>query len=949
MDVRGALARHFPLLILAVLLWPAAAWAVDPNLRWHTLEGPRFLVIYHEGEEAQAAHMLDVAEAAAVRLDPWLDWTPRDKVQLVVTDDVDLPNGLTTSFPRNNVQVYVSPPDGLDSLEDFDDWFRLLITHEYTHVLQLDKATSLPGALRYGFGRNPLLMPGMFQPRMLLEGLAVYDETDSSLGVGRGQSSLYAMYMRAEVTHGVRPWSQVTMEGVTEWPAGTLPYLYGINFYQFLDHDYGRDSIPALVTDYNHRLIPFLVGHNFEDSLGDDVPVLWDKFTRYLDARYAAPPYPAGMALVEGERLTQDGYETSSPVVAADGRVFYVRDDYHEHPALMIWEPGKGSRKLADTFTPARLDWNEQTGLLVARPEICEEYHLNFDLYRVDAASGGTTRLTHCGRFHYGTWSPDGSRIVAGRMALGESSLVLLDADGTEKETLWSGTSGEVLGAMDWSPDGKHVAAALWRPGKRWGIEEFDLEARGWRPRVTAMGNVGDPHYGPDGKYLYFTSDTGGVYNLRRLDLESGALTTLTRVSTGAFSPAPNAGGDVYYIGYTAAGYDLYRLPASAALAEPLVPDGRRYAEAPTAPHVEGAAGNYSPWMSLLPAYWSPELVTGPDYVQTGAATSGSDALGVHQYLADINYEYTHHLTGGSLWYLYADRLQFLAARTYTLDFSTGGLFSSSKNDVLQRIARVDKLQLLWQRPWPSLERTLTFSVGGAEASGRDVYDAPGFGALTTRDAAAGFAFDWNSAQDWPVSISPDDGRDVTLVAETSNAFNTDYRGNAYRLDWNEYWRAGDEAVVAGRYLEGYGTQGIQPFNLGGATDPGFGTPAAEFLFDRRDFAFPGYPTGLGELTGRRMRLASLGLRIPITRPESGWRLPPIGAHDFSLRLYYDAGGTWDQGGRPGHYYRSAGAEWVSDLSIFYLLDVRLIVGTAHGFDTGGENQFYAILSVPII
>ena len=65
--------------------------------------------------------------------------------------------------------------------------------------------------------------------------------------------------------------------------------------------------------------------------------------------------------------------------------------------------------------------------------------------------------------------------------------------------------------------------------------------------------------------------------------------------------------------------------------------------------------------------------------------------------------------------------------------------------------------------------------------------------------------------------------------------------------------------AVALRYLEGYSTQGIQPFNLGGATDPGFGTPAAELLFDRRDFAFPGYPEGLTDLTGRRMRLASAG------------------------------------------------------------------------------------------
>jgi len=923
--------------LLAVFM-PAAAWAVDPNLHWYSLEGPHFLVIYHEGEEALAAHMLDEAEATAVRLDPWLGWTPDDKVQLVVTDHVDLPNGLTTPIPRNNVQLYVAPPDGLDTLEDFDDWFRLLITHEYTHVLQLDKATGAPGFMRHIFGRNPLLMPGIFQPRVLTEGLAVYDETDTSLGVGRGQGSLYAMYNRAEAARGVRPWSQVTMAGVTEWPAGTIPYLYGIDFQQYIAGRYGRDTLRTLVDNYNDNLWPFLVQTNISHVLDEPMDGVWSDFSSYLQQRYGTPPYPPGTALVEGERLTQDGYGTSSPVVAADGRVFYVRDDDHEYPALMVWEAGTGSRKLADTFMPARLDWNEHVGLLVARPEVCEEYHLNFDLYRVDADDGGTTRLTHCGRYHYGAWSPDGGRIVAARIALGQSSLVLLDADGDERETLWRGTSGEILGALDWSPDGAHIAAAVWRPGRRWGIEEFDVATRTWRPLVTGMGAVGDPRYAPDGASLFFTSDTGGVYNLRRLDRATGALTTLTHVSTGAFSPAPGSSGDIYYIGYTAEGYDLYRLPATSALAEPLAPDNRHYADAPPAPAVQAQSSDYSPWASLVPAYWSPELAGAPDFVQLGAATSGADALGVHQYAADINFEFTHHLAGGSFQYLYADRVQFLAARTYVLYNST---------DALERIRRSDKLELLWQRPWPSLERTLTFSAGGAGDSERDVFDAPGFFSAPARDEAAGFAFNWNSSHEWPVSISPDDGRDVTLLAETSNGLASDYRGNAYRLDWQEYWRVGEEAVLTGRYLEGYGTQGIRPFNLGGPKDPGYGTPAAEFLFDRRDFAFPGYPTGLAGLEGLRMRFGSLGLRLPLARPESGWWA--IGAHDFSLRLYYDMGGTWDQGGRPAQYSRSAGAEGVADLSVLYLFDLRLILGVAHGYDAGGENQAYVYLEIPLL
>ena len=926
--------------LLAAGTYMPRAGAVDPNLHWYTLEGAHFKVSYYAGEEQLAQHALNVAEQVALQLDPWLGWQPADKVYVVLSDHVDLPNGLTTSFPRDHIELYVAPPDGLDTLEDFDDWFRLLITHEYTHILQLDKATGAPAFLQKIYGRNILLLPGTFQPTALLEGLAVYDETDPAAHTGRGQSSLYAMYMRAEVERGVRPWSQVTMAGVTQWPEGAIPYLYGINFYQFIAATYGKDKIPQLVDEYSDRLIPFRVGGNLEDVLGDDRDTVWSKFTAYLQQRYAAPPYPVGTGITEGERLTRHGYDTAESRAAADGRVFYVRDDSHQQPAVMVWQAGSGSSELAKTFSPARLDWNPKAGLLMARPEVCREYHLNFDLYRVDPGSGDVTRLTRCGRYHYGAWSPDGKRIAAARMDLGGSSLVLMNADGSAAEALWSAEEGVILGELEWSPDGTHLVAALWRPGRRWGLEEFSFDTRRWQPLVEGAGDVGDPQYTPDGKAVLFTADAGGVYNLRKVDLATHAVTTLTHVDTGAFSPSEDAAGNIYYLGYSADGYDLYRLPAAAALTDPLTPSTTRYTELPPPPKAAGEIHDYSPWDGFLPAYWTPEAGAGPDVVILGAATSGQDALGVHLYAGDVNYEFTHHLLGGSLLYQYADRLQFLAARQYELYSST---------TELQRIRRQDRLQGLWQRPWPTLQRTLTFSVGAASDAEKEVYDAPGYTALPARDAAAGIAFDWNSTQDWPVSISPNDGRDVTLVAESSNAFKSDFHGNAYRLDWHEYLRAGDEAVVALRYLQGYGTQGIQPFNLGGATDPGIGTPAAQLLFDRRQFAFPGYPSGSANLTGDSMRFASLGVRIPIIRPEEGLNLPPVGVHDFSLRVYYDAGGAWNQGGRPARYDRSLGAEWVSDLSIFYLLDLRVVVGAAHGFDTGGENQAYVYLGTPLL
>ena len=47
-------------------------------------------------------------------------------------------------------------------LTAYDDWLRLVITHEYTHVLQLDMVNGGPETVQKVLGR--IYFPNMFQP-----------------------------------------------------------------------------------------------------------------------------------------------------------------------------------------------------------------------------------------------------------------------------------------------------------------------------------------------------------------------------------------------------------------------------------------------------------------------------------------------------------------------------------------------------------------------------------------------------------------------------------------------------------------------------------------------------------------------------------------------------------------------------------------------------------------
>ncbi|MGH8372432.1 MAG: hypothetical protein ACRETO_06840 [Gammaproteobacteria bacterium] len=936
-------------LLLIFCVYPLAGRAVgiDPWLHWQTLESPHFRITFPEGKETLARHALAVAESVRAKLDPRFDWDPAGKVELVLSDYMDLPNGATTALPYNHIELFISPPDRPDyTLEDFDDWLTLLITHEYTHVLQLDKASGAPRVLRYIFGRFPLWFPGNFQPSMFLEGLAVYDETDSSLGVGRGQGAQFAMLMRAEVDHGVRPYDQVAMSGVTKWPAGTIPYLYGVNFYQFVAQKYGEHAIFDLVQNYSHQVFPFLVNMNVDHVLGSNIRDVWSQFGDYLHAKYQATPgVKPGEVLVQGERLTQSGYQTRSPVAADDGSVFFIRDDAYRAPAVMRWKSGVITH-VADIFgTPGRLGWNAHAGLLLARPEICDDYDYYFDLYRIDPADGDVTRLTHCARYHNAAWSPDGTQIAASQLDGAQSSLVLLDANGKLLNTLWQADDDTILGALDWSPDDKSVAASLWRHGRGWGIELFDLKTRSWHVLVLQK-DASEPRFTPDGKAVLFTSAAGGVFNLRRIDLSGSGLVTLTRVRTGAFSPVQAADGDLFYIGYSAAGYDLHRLPAADALAEPSAAEDmtNRTVRAPVTPVETSALQDYSPWSTLRPRYWFPELAAGPDQFLAGVTTSGQDSLGIHNYAADIYHEFQHNLTGGTLVYDYSDRFQFALGRGF--DF-----YNTSDNKSLQRIRRNDKAEFTFSYPLLyRLEHAFVATLGLHREQDTDVYDnqvlippptlQPGYD-----ETVAGLRLLWASAHRWPVSVSLNDGRTVQLIAETGRGFPGDYPGNAYRLNWNEYLRTGDESTLMLRYTEGYTTPDAQAYSLGGTSDSGVGTLLQDFVFGQRGFALRGYPSG--KFSGHRMRIEGAAWAFPISHPEHSFTTVPFGLHQLSAQVFVERGGAWDQGGAPSRYYNSVGAEVDADLNLAYIINFNLAVGVAHGMSVGGEDQVYARLSLP--
>jgi hypothetical protein len=948
---RWLLAATAPLAAAALLAAAGAHAGIvhDPSLTWQTLHTPHFAIHFHDGAEQPARRVAAIAERMHERLTQRFQWQPEDRTDIVVTDEYDVTNGNATMFPANRMNLLLAPPDAIEGLEDNDGWLEMLIAHEYTHVLHLDKARGYPNALRSIFGRVisivPFLnaFPNALQQTWQIEGLAVYHETDRARGAGRGQSSYFDMLMRMEVEGGLKPVAQVNQE-VDTWPGGITPYLYGSAYYDFLGETRGPERVQALVNTYSDDFFPFLVNTASKRTFGENINRMWDEFAAHLRAKHQprlASIRAAGVRA--GERLSHAGYHAGPLKALPDGRAYYIAYDGRNEPALMAYRPGQQApQALAEVHGGARLDVHARAGVLVAQPEVCLSRYY-YDLYRYDADSGRRTRLTRCARYRYGAWSPDGNRIAAVHHEMGQSRLEVLSAEGKSQEVWWSGANGEVIADPVWSPDGASLVAGVWRRESGWNIEQFLIGERRWRALTHDAAIDGQPSFSADGKALLFSSDHGGVYNLRRYDLASGEIATLSNVVGGAFYPAA-AGAALYYIGYGPAGFDLYRMTEVLASATPRAAAGASAVVEPEpVPLPQLRVTDYEPDTGVRPRWWLPYVVIDRDQAEIGASTAAWDPLYRHIYGGTFAYDLVNASPVGAVSYIYDGWYP-----TFKLYASRFNNFTRDDDNDVRRLRHEDTYQAEILLPLSRYRHQFALRIAALADEESDGELAAGElpqPDMTDRLFGIGITFD--STRTHPLSVSRSHGREIRLIGEDSDAYGGDYSGRIYTVDWREFFALGGEHVLGIRLAQGWGTDAPRPFRLGGNdTDEALPPLLADAVFaspfNRRDYALRGYPEGRADLEGRRMRVGTLEYRFPIWRVERGAMVPlPIALHQLSGSVFVDSGAVWREGRKPDAYRNGAGAELMTDAGLFYSMRFSLRLGYAHGFDQGGEDQVY--------
>ncbi len=605
-----------------LLLLPGSLRAQAPSQDWRTIETTHFRVHYAEPFEAWARRTAGSIETIHAAVRDFVGYAPSKPIDVIVADPRADANGMALPFlDRPVIVLWAFPPEAESGIGDFTDWMDLVSVHEIAHIAHLTWPRNRPGLLArlLPLPLGPVLLQS---PRWAIEGYATLVE-GALTGTGRPNSSFRAMVLRRFAIEGKLP-SYAALSGTSGWLGGAMAYLVGSSYLEWLEAREGAGSLRKL-----WKRIASRRGGDFSDAFravfARSPSDLYDRFRAELTAQAIEEEKRRKAAgLREGELWQRLTGGTASPQVSPDGkRLLARRAPRRAEHSLPVWtiaeteEELRAERKrrdkeeellsdpneVADTpDLPRRREprwkldrWNGESPqdprwmpdsrrVLFSRRVPDAEGAARLDLFLWDVASGGVTRVTRGEDVGAADPAPDGKWAAGVRNRFGVSELVRVDLATGGTSALPSGPAPpdawRVWSHPRVSPDGRSIAVLLHEKAQ-WSL--VTLPSEGGAPREIAAPAVGPPGWSPDGSRIYFASDSSGVWEIASVDSEGKqAPETLTRVTGGAFSPAPAPDGSaVFFLELTGKGVDLRRLPLPA---EPLLPLPRAPEDFPILP-----------------------------------------------------------------------------------------------------------------------------------------------------------------------------------------------------------------------------------------------------------------------------------------------------------------------------------------------------------------------------
>ncbi|MDR9414988.1 MAG: hypothetical protein RI564_01800 [Gracilimonas sp.] len=566
------------------------------HLDWYTIESEHFLVHFQEGNTRSGQVISRIAEEVYEPITTLYQHEPDEKVSIVIKDREDYSNGAAYFFD-NKIDIWL--PALNTPLRGTHNWLRNVITHEFLHIVQIQKgmkrSRKIPAFylqwlsyedvrrpdVLYGFPNGILTAPfaTLNIPAWLAEGTAqyqvsglLYETWDSHRDMILRTRILSDTYFSLDEMGTFTSKSSLERETV---------YNQGYAFVIYLVDRFGEDVLREITVALGERGV-YRVAEAIEMVTGVPGYQVFDEWIAERKDFYKTST--AGINVTPADTVEPNGFfNFHAQVSPKGGQVAYLSNKFLDYGLLSLYlkdidgtdkeiavvntmdlrqdidhassnEPVVTLLQTSFSFSP---DGNEIAYAINKKNKYGERYR---DIFIYNIETEGNQRLTNNARIEYPSWNNEGNKIAAVQFSGGTQNLVLLNPEYPDSiKQLTNFESGETIYTPDWSSDDSKIIFAAASLSNR-DLYEFNLKSGEITPLLKdEFVDFRDPHVSKDGRFLYYASNPEGIFNIFRMDLQSGESNKLTSVIGGAFMPFVSDQGKLYYSEYQADGYKIMK------------------------------------------------------------------------------------------------------------------------------------------------------------------------------------------------------------------------------------------------------------------------------------------------------------------------------------------------------------------------------------------------------
>jgi Tol biopolymer transport system component/tRNA A-37 threonylcarbamoyl transferase component Bud32 len=330
----------------------------------------------------------------------------------------------------------------------------------------------------------------------------------------------------------------------------------------------GTHRFPQFLPDGRHFI--FVVRGNGQGQFGVHVGSLDSKETKFLVNTFTSGVYAPPGYLVYNRNLELNVVQKfdvgkmeliGEPIPLTDmvdsntsGRLMMSVSDN----GTMVSYPG-------DPLPKVQLTWRDRTGKRLGRigsdfdraPELSPDGKTvvvdrvdprggQGDLWKLDLTRVTETRLTtERGLIESPIWSPDGSYVAY--VANQDTEIYRIPSSGGQRELLFQ--SGALKDVRDWSPDGKYILFYTTTGPRRYDLWALPIEGtRMPLPLVQTNSDELHGRFSPDGKWMAYTSDKSGIYQIYVSRFPDGTHEVQVSTDTGMEPRWRHDGKELFYI-----------------------------------------------------------------------------------------------------------------------------------------------------------------------------------------------------------------------------------------------------------------------------------------------------------------------------------------------------------------------------------------------------------------